>query len=222
LITDQGILGYLNKRQYGFLLISISLLISVPSFLPEGALRNLVQIILFSQAVLASLLISRAISGKNLLFLLVASITFIIQWINLVKGETLAVHLIMLIISIIFWGWVTISVLRQISKENEVSIQVIYGAISGYILIGLIGAMVAAMIELVIPGSYNFSVILNYDYSDFFYFSFVTLTTLGYGDITPVNRPAETLSIVLSLAGQLYMTILIAILIGKFLIRKRD
>ncbi len=116
----------------------------------------------------------------------------------------------------------TISVLRQISKENEVSIQVIYGAISGYILIGLIGAMVAAMIELVIPGSYNFSVIIDYDYSDFFYFSFVTLTTLGYGDITPVNRPAETLSIVLSLAGQLYMTILIAILIGKFLIRKRD
>jgi len=203
-------------------LISISLLITVPSFLPEGALRNLVQIILFSQAVLASLLISRAISGKNLLFLLVASITFIIQWINLVKGETLAVHLIMLIISIIFWGWVTISVLRQISKENEVSIQVIYGAISGYILIGLMGAMVAAMIELVIPGSYNFSVIIEYDYSDFFYFSFVTLTTLGYGDITPVNRPAETLSIVLSLAGQLYMTILIAILIGKFLIRKMD
>jgi len=128
----------------------------------------------------------------------------------------------MLIISLGFWGWVTVAVLTQIAKEKEVSVQVIFGAISGYILIGFMGAMWAAIIELVSPGSFNFSVITNYEYSDFFYFSFVTLTTLGYGDITPISQPAETLSIVLSLAGQLYMTILIAILIGKFLSRKKD
>jgi hypothetical protein len=54
-------------------------------------------------------------------------------------------------------------------------------------------------------------------FHDYLYFSFVTLTTLGYGDITPVSAFAKSLTIFIAITGQLYLTILIAMLVGKYL-----
>ena len=54
---------------------------------------------------------------------------------------------------------------------------------------------------------------------DYLYFSFVTLTTLGYGDITPLSHLSRSTAVLLAITGQLYMTILIALLVGKFLAR---
>jgi voltage-gated potassium channel len=56
-------------------------------------------------------------------------------------------------------------------------------------------------------------------FNDYLYFSFVTLTTLGYGDVTPVSHLARSMAILIAVTGQLYMTILIAMLVGKFLAR---
>ena len=52
---------------------------------------------------------------------------------------------------------------------------------------------------------------------DYLYFSFVTMTTLGYGDVTPVSSTAKSTTIIIAIAGQLYLTILVAMLVGKFL-----
>ena len=57
---------------------------------------------------------------------------------------------------------------------------------------------------------------------DFIYYAFVTMTTLGYGDITPVGSMARSLSIFFSVTGQLYLTMIIAILVGKYLSQKID
>jgi uncharacterized membrane protein len=56
-------------------------------------------------------------------------------------------------------------------------------------------------------------------FNDYLYFSFVTLSTLGYGDVTPVSHLARSMAILIAVTGQLYMTILIAMLVGKFLAR---
>ena len=51
------------------------------------------------------------------------------------------------------------------------------------------------------------------------YYSFTTLTSLGFGDILPVSAPAQSVSLLIAIAGQLYLTILVAILVGKYLIQ---
>ena len=56
-------------------------------------------------------------------------------------------------------------------------------------------------------------------FNDYLYFSFVTLTTLGYGDVIPVSHLARSTTMLIAVTGQLYMTILIAMLVGKFLSR---
>ena len=57
---------------------------------------------------------------------------------------------------------------------------------------------------------------------DYFYFSFVTMTTVGFGDILPQSPPAKSVIIFLSLIGQLYLTILVAVLVGQFLAKRQD
>jgi len=70
-------------------------------------------------------------------------------------------------------------------------------------------------------GTINFAGRNAEGFHDYLYFSFVTLTTLGYGDITPVSSFAKSITILIAITGQLYLTILIAFLVGKFLSRPK-
>jgi hypothetical protein len=64
------------------------------------------------------------------------------------------------------------------------------------------------------PSSFN---ITSSSSQDLLYFTFITLTTIGYGDISPLSDVARNLAVILGLIGQFYNTIIIAIIIGKFL-----
>jgi len=86
-----------------------------------------------------------------------------------------------------------------------------------YLLLGIIWSILNANLYFLSPGS--FSGLGNsgnrLHFSEFMYYSYVTLTTLGFGDITPVSPLAKTLSFMQAVAGQLYLTIMVAGLIGK-------
>jgi len=68
-------------------------------------------------------------------------------------------------------------------------------------------------------GAINFAGGTAQGFYDFLYFSFITLTTLGYGDVTPVSAFAKSVTLIIAVSGQLYLTILVAMLVGKFLSR---
>jgi len=95
----------------------------------------------------------------------------------------------------------------------------IVGSVTIYLLIGIIWALLYGLVEAVIAGSFSGN-LLNVGGSQFWdliYFSFVTLTTLGYGDILPVNTYARTLAYMEAIAGQFYIAILVASLVGAHL-----
>jgi len=103
---------------------------------------------------------------------------------------------------------------------------IIINSINGYLLIGILGAVLLAMAEILQKflyhldtGAINFAGGPAQGFHDFLYFSFVTLTTLGYGDVTPVSAFAKSVALIIAVTGQLYLTILIAMLVGKFLSR---
>jgi hypothetical protein len=120
--------------------------------------------------------------------------------------------------------FITVFMVRHIARSKEVTLTIIANSINGYLLIGILGAVLLAMTEIVQKfffhvntGAINFAGDTAAGFHDYLYFSFVTLTTLGYGDITPVSAFAKSLTIVIAIAGQLYLTILIAMLVGKYL-----
>lgn len=121
--------------------------------------------------------------------------------------------------------FIVVFVVRHIAKSEAVNVTVIINSINGYLLIGILGAVLLAMAEILQKVIYHLDTgLINFaegktaqGFHDFLYFSFITLTTLGYGDATPVSALAKSLSIVIAISGQLYLTILIAMLVGKFL-----
>jgi len=71
-------------------------------------------------------------------------------------------------------------------------------------------------------GVINFAGSTAQGFHDYIYFSLVTMTTLGYGDVTPVSSSAKSITIMIAVTGQLYLTILVAMLVGKFLRRTKE
>lgn len=113
----------------------------------------------------------------------------------------------------------TIILINQIVKSKEVTPKVIIETISSYLLLGVMFTLTNSLIYAVDHQSINLS---NGDIADLIYYSFITLTTIGYGDISPVSDFARMVSIFFGLLGQLYLTIIMAFIIGKYLNKKQD
>ena len=107
---------------------------------------------------------------------------------------------------------------KQIIKSRNVDNKVIVGSISAYLLLGIVGAFIVNLIDISFAGSFNIPM---YPY-DALFFSFTTITTTGYGNIVPIRPQAQTISYFLAIAGQVYMTVLVAIIVGKHLMHSRE
>jgi hypothetical protein len=123
----------------------------------------------------------------------------------------------------LFFALITVVILRHILSVREVSSDIILGAICAYLVLGMVWTMAYSLIELLSPGSFlrggesitaGFAGARVPAVASFIYYSFVTLTTLGYGDIIPNSSPAAALSSLEAVTGQLFLAILIARFVG--------
>ncbi|TDJ68694.1 MAG: two pore domain potassium channel family protein [Proteobacteria bacterium] len=117
-----------------------------------------------------------------------------------------------------FFLFNAIIIISYVLQQKNVTHDMIFGAICGYLLIGLSWAFTYSFVALLEPGSFAMAASGQASQADvlpdFFYYSFVTLTTLGYGDITPVGPFARSLTTLEAVIGQIYLTVLIARLVG--------
>lgn len=129
-------------------------------------------------------------------------------------------NILKLFLYVAFFVFITINLVLKIVKYRKVNADVICGSISGYLLLGITSAFFMTIVEYLIPNLFAISGDITSQeqvFQSLFYYSFVTLATIGYGDITPVTPLARILSITLGISGQMYLTILIAILVSKYL-----
>ncbi len=117
-----------------------------------------------------------------------------------------------------FWFTAAV-VLAGVLRQREVSADTILGGISVYLLMVLAFALLHLLVATLQPGAYQVgsagpSRFIVEDFPLALYFSFVTLTTLGYGDITPASPAAQMLAGLEAMMGQLFIAILIGRLIG--------
>jgi Ion channel len=119
-------------------------------------------------------------------------------------------------------------VLWQVYREGPVTAHRIQGAVAGYLLLSMIFAIAYYLVETIQPGSFQMSSVQDQVRSglvmdrSFYYFSVVTLTTTGYGDILALTNSARTLVMMEALIGQLYTAILIARLVSLHVEEKRE
>lgn len=126
-----------------------------------------------------------------------------------------------LIAYFLFYIIVTLEIIKQVWNAKFVNKNVIFGLISGYISIGLIGFFIFFTIELMHPNSFSGLILTDVNSDaisdELMYFSYITLTTIGYGDILPVTALARKASILIGLLGQIYLVIITAIVVGKYI-----
>lgn len=106
--------------------------------------------------------------------------------------------------------------INDIAHSKDVNKNVVIQAVSGYLLIGVVGVLVNAIILAYDPGG----ITISNDYHRFsstIYYTFVTLTTIGYGEIVPVSVTARSISILTGVTGQIYLTVIIAMIVGKYI-----
>jgi voltage-gated potassium channel len=127
--------------------------------------------------------------------------------------------------NVIFFFIIVIMLIRQIFGARQVTAMVILESIIGYLLIGIIYTLFIMFIMQIDPSAFSYTVNhasaggLTSHFSDSVYFTFVTIATLGYGDIVPLQPYTRSLSILISISGQFYIAILVALLVGKFAAR---
>jgi voltage-gated potassium channel len=104
---------------------------------------------------------------------------------------------------------------------NQASGDAIFGAVCGYLLLGVIWALLYSAVETASPGSFNSSTssktpagVERLDRAVLSYYSFITLATVGYGDVTPTAPLTRTLAWIEAIIGQFYLAVLVAGLVG--------
>jgi hypothetical protein len=117
-------------------------------------------------------------------------------------------------LGIAFFGFIITLILKFIFNEDEIKGDLIAGAAAVYLLLAIAWAYAYRAIGVIQPGSFAIADTQNITQSLSLYFSFVTITTLGYGDIFPVTTAAKSCAILEAVVGQLYLVITIAWLVG--------
>jgi len=129
------------------------------------------------------------------------------------------INILSFLFNIIVFTSATIIMIRQIVASDKVDTRVIIEVINGYLLIGVMFTLSNTFIWGLNPQSLN---VPSAEFSNLVYYSFITITTIGYGDISPQTEWAKMVSILFGLMSQLYLTIIVALIIGKFLNNKNN
>lgn len=148
-------------------------------------------------------------------------LTIILEWVSgLLDAEVM--YSIAKFFNIISFIVIVIQVIKQIANESEVNARMIFGSVTGYLLMGIIFSIFVAFIinndpdAFNIPGKDTLQVNQATRTSASNYFVFVTMATLGYGDIVPMKPYSRSLATFIVIVGQFYIAIIVALLVGKF------
>jgi Ion channel len=207
----------------GPLLVSLLILLATGSWLSERFESLAIFELLLTLVMLSSILEQSTRRRQVLIGVLLAVPTFTCLWLRkLVSAPGLSeVALGLLILFLIYTAAVT---LLHIFRTKSITRDTLSEALSVYLLMGMIWATIYGLIYLDSPAAFHLpeglrpqavSGILGQVPMDvLLYYSFVTLTTLGYGDVTPLANSARSMAMLEAVLGQFYLAVLIARLIG--------
>ncbi|WP_019504364.1 potassium channel family protein [Pleurocapsa sp. PCC 7319] len=150
----------------------------------------------------------------------IALLTFLLEIVGrmeLYGSWRLAFLLLIQVVYIFYLGMAIYLILRDILLSQEITIDTIRGGICVYLLIGFVWALLYGITASLDSNAFSQPIVEIESYGRAVYFSFTTLTTLGYGDIIPVSPLAKMLTNLEAIIGQLYPAILIAILVGSYI-----
>ena len=216
------------RNRYTVLLIFIVALMSVLPFIAGDELAIFSMKLVLSVILLFGIYAGRRIRGDLILGGALGIPVLVGRWLPQYSSD-IRVFLAIDILTAVFLLYITIMILNQVLRARRVTFDTIAGAVCAYCLVGLAWAFVYRAMFVMNPHSFLFAsasfahIFENQSRSEpqlmnFAYYSFATLTTTGFGDITPALGPSRAISVLEAAAGQFFIAILIARLVSLELV----
>ena len=190
-------------------------------FFPIDFFDIILQPVLFLLNIISGILL---ISKKKKLMwfcILLFVVSSIVFGTEIIQHKTENYILVRLSVYFVFHIIVTLNIIKQVWNAEFVNKNVIMGLMSGYISLGFLAFFLFMSIELIHPNSFSGKLLETTDFGtrseSIFYYSYITLLTIGYGEIVPVTPVAQKAAILVGLMGQFYMVIITAVIVEKYI-----
>jgi hypothetical protein len=209
---------FLGINRFGLLFFSLLLTLGGSAVLSELVVARVLNILLLLNLLtLLAVVSGRWILRASLGLFAFSLITWVLSMLTAVEGLLPSGQISALILLILG----TFACFRVAFSSGQVDRERLASALSLYLLLGLIFALIFTVFAELRPGSFHFSVARPADsaakpLSDMVYFSFVTLATLGYGDIVPLSPSVKGLAILEAIVGQMYLVVVVARLVSLY------
>lgn len=217
----QSIHQFLQKRRYDFLLFALLMHLYNAVFFVEFDVYtvwvwplNMLMLGISSYGIFAE----RSIYLRWIKNLLFAAVMFSTLLAILVRHPTEATMTVLNIVYIIFYILIFVEVLRFLTRPGYINTDLIVAAICGYLLLIEVGVFSMQYLYYIIPHSFRGISTANNTlvFTDMVYFCTITITSIGFGDITPTHHLSKSLTGLLAIFGQFYQVVLVGIIISKY------
>jgi hypothetical protein len=201
------------------LLIALALFIFFAPFVEEIRGGDLVVSVLLSLVLISAVFAVASRRSTLIIALLLAIPALVGRWINYFQPE-LVPPAVFLTAGLALIAFVVANLLRFVLRAPSVNTDVLCASISAYLMLGLLWTMAYWLVDQLTPGAFSFNTTSETKETmagfNAFYFSFITLSTVGYGDITPVSKVARMLAATEAMTGLLYVAVLISRLVSLY------
>jgi voltage-gated potassium channel len=128
----------------------------------------------------------------------------------------------------LFSAWSAGRLIQQLAQERVVNASVLRGAVAGYLMLGLTAGLLVSALETIEPSSFGNvrletlqagTPVWSLSFVRLNYYAFVTLTTLGFGDVSPRTPPAQMLSVAIAVSGVFYVAAVMGVLISRLTVQ---
>ena len=215
IILDQ--INRIRKKRFAYLTISLLLLIVLYPYVQGDSWGQVFLSLLATIVMITSVIAVGDKKRHTIIALVLAAPWFLIllSKFPIVPVDSLMLAREEIVFAFLLFTYTTYRIFIHIIRSREVTTEILFASISVYMLIGLSWATIYIMINSYHPGSFvdRDGTFINAG-PDFLFFSYITLTTVGYGNIEALSDQARSVASIEALCGQLYLTIMVARLVG--------
>ncbi len=208
----------LPSRRFTVLLLSLLLYIVVYPVLPDAPVRDTVLLAFHTAIIFAGAWVLGQNPKLARMAIPLAVITLVMVWLAmLVPGPAIGYTGRTLLA--VFFVLTTVQLVLYLVRARSANMATVLASVCGYLMIAIVYALAYGIVDEFVLASFS-SGMVDPDASDYLYFSLVTLTTLGYGDIAPVHPMARSLATTEAVIGQFYVAVIVARLVSLVIIEK--
>ena len=207
--------AFIKKYKYAIILMALVNFIMTPLW--EATMlvpSSLIHVRNFTIVILVSFNAAEE-KGPRIGIILIGLSAIVIAWLEYVYVLMIPIKMMRICFSLLLFSLLFYVLIRSVLKREKIKMDVIVGIMCGFLLIGIVGGVIYELLEFHQPGSLEFTT--DTGTYGFYYFSFINMTSIGFGDIIPKTSLAQAVTVLLGILGQFYIAFGVAVFVGKYL-----